>query len=523
MIKKILYILSGYRIHFLKLALFAFLLNLVFAVTDPLLTKLLIDKGLINRDFYFFAIASILIVSFGILIRVGFFLYELSSQKLKNELTKNLTLKLFQAYYRVPYVEVNKSDSGYFISRIYDEPSKIALSITSICTGILIQVVIFISSFVVSLYLAWRITLILLIAVPFLYYLSSKFNPKIKKSSKIENEEEAKLREVLGRSIDAYKSVNIFSLYDVVQNKVLAQINAFLDVFYFRVKTTRNFQTLSGICLALAEASVLIAASYEVVKGNLTVGGLFGFMNSFWKLINAANSFISQLSELAKIEGYIDRFIEFENSAKKVNENGHNNQKLIEVENLSFRYDEKPIFEDFNLKIPEKEKVLIVGANGSGKTTLSHIITGLIEPEDGRVSYPGIERMSAMLSPFYFIPGSLKDNIKFELLSDDKKKVFWHLVEKFNIQSLCDKEVSSLSEGEKKKSQIIITLLKDADIYIFDEPLANIDVESKEEILKQQFLFTEGKTLVVIMHGDEQFHKMFDRKIVLEKALVEQT
>jgi ABC-type transport system involved in cytochrome bd biosynthesis fused ATPase/permease subunit len=58
-------------------------------------------------------------------------------------------------------------------------------------------------------------------------------------------------------------------------------------------------------------------------------------------------------------------------------------------------------------------------------------------------------------------------------------------------------------------------LLKESDIYIFDEPLAGIDIDSKNSVMNEIFDRTEDKVLIVIMHGDEQFHKSFDRIVNL--------
>src|SRR5262249_54041674 len=126
---------------------------------------------------------------------------------------------------------------------------------------------------------------------------------------------------------------------------------------------------------------------------------------------------------------------------------------------------------------------------------------------------------SAMLSPFFFAPGNLKDNVQYDRLSDEKKQTFWQLVKSLGLESRVTADASSeLSEGEKKKCQIVMTLLKDAEIYLFDEPLANIDTDSRESVVEAQLGHTRGKTLISIMHGDEKYHGLFDRVISLKPA-----
>mgnify|MGYP005836343133 CR=1 FL=1 len=119
--------------------------------------------------------------------------------------------------------------------------------------------------------------------------------------------------------------------------------------------------------------------------------------------------------------------------------------------------------------------------------------------------------------PLEFIPGNLKDNVNFENLSENKRKKFMELLEKFNLKEKINMEPYELSEGEKRKFAIIRTILKDAEIYIFDEPLAGIDVESKDEVMRTIFEETKDKTVIIVMHGDDKYNALFDEIINIKK------
>ncbi|MEO0218503.1 MAG: cysteine ABC transporter ATP-binding protein, partial [candidate division WOR-3 bacterium] len=69
----------------------------------------------------------------------------------------------------------------------------------------------------------------------------------------------------------------------------------------------------------------------------------------------------------------------------------------------------------------------------------------------------------------------------------------------------------------KRKFAIIRTILKDAEIYIFDEPLAGIDVESKDEVMRTIFEETKDKTVIIVMHGDDKYNALFDEIINIKK------
>lgn len=83
-----------------------------------------------------------------------------------------------------------------------------------------------------------------------------------------------------------------------------------------------------------------------------------------------------------------------------------------------------------------------------------------------------------------------------------------------------EKDPSELSAGQRKRLEILMVLLKAADLYVVDEPLAGIDVGSKEGVMQAIMASTKGKILLVIMHGDSEFYDHFDRVLDLTQREV---
>lgn len=509
--RKILSILSPFKGLFLLVLSLALPLNFLFAVFDPLVMKFLIDEGLIKQNFKFFIMLSLATVAVGTLIRFGFMIQTLLLQRLKNRVIENLTIRMFNSYYEIPNYEVMKKDKGYFMSRIYDEPSKLALSGVETLINLSVYSISLIGALAVALYLSWKLTICLSILIPILFKISKRFGAKITQKSKQENEKEANFKETLGRLTESHRTVKIFNLSNIAQLKLIDRLHEFIDVLYSRVKFSVFFQTLSSMFLSYGEIIVLISAAYWVLIGKLTIGGLMGFMSAFWKVIYNAQNIISEIPLLSKSIGGVERLHEFEALVQR------NGKVLsfpeIELKDVSFSYGKRKIFSDINLKINRGEKVLILGPNGSGKTTLAYLICGFLKPDKGQVKTLKLDKISASLTPFHFIPGSLKENVNFEDLNEEKKELFEKLAIEFGLNDKLHKDPISFSAGEKKKAEIIMTLLKDADLYIFDEPLANIDVETKEKIINTILEYTRNKTLIVIKHGDEKYNSLFDKTI----------
>jgi ABC-type multidrug transport system ATPase subunit len=119
------------------------------------------------------------------------------------------------------------------------------------------------------------------------------------------------------------------------------------------------------------------------------------------------------------------------------------------------------------------------------------------------------------------VPGTLLDNVNYSELSAGKRETFDALVHQLGLEERQNTDpTSTLSEGEKRKCQVLMTLLKDADLYIFDEPLTNIDTESKHLILQAMMHYTKGKSLVAIMHGDSEYWSLFDRVVEMRQISI---
>ena len=73
-----------------------------------------------------------------------------------------------------------------------------------------------------------------------------------------------------------------------------------------------------------------------------------------------------------------------------------------------------------------------------------------------------------------------------------------------------------LSAGQQQKLAISLALSQEADLYVIDEPLANLDPESRDTAINLILERTKEKTLVLVMHGSEEYHKLFDRVIRID-------
>jgi ABC-type multidrug transport system ATPase subunit len=126
---------------------------------------------------------------------------------------------------------------------------------------------------------------------------------------------------------------------------------------------------------------------------------------------------------------------------------------------------------------------------------------------------------SRAILPFDFVPGTVRENLG--ALEGEEERCR-RLAQVVGLAASLDKDPAELSVGQRKRLEILMVLLKPAELYILDEPLAGIDVLSKSKIMQAILEATQGKTLLVIMHGDAEFHGQFDRVLDLAAGATEE-
>lgn len=193
----------------------------------------------------------------------------------------------------------------------------------------------------------------------------------------------------------------------------------------------------------------------------------------------------------------------------------------IELQNISFGYDKRPIIQDVSLKIPERSVTAIVGPSGSGKTTLCNLIARFWDVQKGAILIGGknvkdiepdelMKFMSIVFQNVYLFHDTIENNIKFgrpdathEAVVEAARRACCHdFIEKLPnaYQTVIGEGGSTLSGGEKQRISIARAILKDAPIVILDEATSSVDPENQHILLTAINELTKGKTLIIIAH-----------------------
>ena len=220
----------------------------------------------------------------------------------------------------------------------------------------------------------------------------------------------------------------------------------------------------------------------------------------------------------------------------------------VETKNLTKKYGEKTVLQDINLSIPSGSLTVILGPSGSGKTTFLRIIAGLLYPTEGNVLFndknitkePANKRNIAMVFQNYplFPHMTVEENMKFPLESQKegvlfRKRTFSdeeieqkisETMDLLHIKEHINKYPSQLSGGEQQRVAIGRELVRNPVVFLFDEPLSNIDARLRYE-MRTWIRKLHGiikKTMIYVTHDQSEAMALADLIILLNEGEIVQ-
>jgi multiple sugar transport system ATP-binding protein len=212
---------------------------------------------------------------------------------------------------------------------------------------------------------------------------------------------------------------------------------------------------------------------------------------------------------------------------------------FLEIHNLSKNYGQNHVLDDINLSVPEGEFFVVLGPSGGGKSTLLRVLCGIESTDAGEIILNGRsiarltprERNIGMVFQDYGLYPHMNawENIAYGLEARGMPK---HLIEqriktaaeKLGITPLLQRVIGDLSGGEQQRVALARALAKDADLYLFDEPLSNLDpklrVQARRDILMVHR--EKHKPTLYVTHDQTEALASGDRIGILAKGRMQQ-
>lgn len=363
---------------------------------------------------------------------------------------------------------------------------------------------------------------ILIVAISPLFLFSKIYFKKLRKLNKDLKTAESKFGNVVQENLRFRMSIRALGVQYARWQKVENSQN---DIFKLKLGLL-NFSTVSqGIMKLTINAGFLLTFGWGVYRLHANEIS-FGTMTAFLQLVGRIQA------PILLMMGFVPLFIRFRTAVDRVQEleqveveeeieqeyitEPHN----IEINQLSFRYDDKLVIKDLSAKFITGQPVAIIGSSGKGKTTLIRLLLALIKPDKGGI-FINTSTEHLVLSNKYriniaYVPqgdklfsGSIKENLQLgeQEVSDSKlREVLYLACAEFvydlpdGLDTIVGESGYGLSEGQAQRIAVARALMRECNIWLFDEVTSALDPDTGEKLIQRLLEAGKNKILVFVTH-----------------------
>lgn len=187
---------------------------------------------------------------------------------------------------------------------------------------------------------------------------------------------------------------------------------------------------------------------------------------------------------------------------------------MIQVNHVSYSYQEKEVLKDISVSFPDNGFVVLLGKSGSGKTTFLSLLCHVLSLQKGEIKGNEREKISLVFQSSLLLPYlRVKDNVSFPLLLKNKNDIDIKVKEslmKVGLEGFEDRDVTTLSGGEKMRVSIARALVQDKPVLILDEPTGQLDEKTSLDIYSILKEIAKDHLVLMVSHDEKNSFLLAD-------------
>lgn len=525
-LKRLFSIIGKYK----PMLIMTIVLALVFVVVSlyiPILVgdavDVIIDKGNVNFDLLIPILVKIVIVV--LLGGISQWVMSIINNYITYNTVRDIRKIAFNKLNKLPVKYIDSNPHGTIVSRIITDVDTFAdgllMGFTQVFTGIATIV----GTLIFMLLMSPVTTVAVIVLTPLSLFaakfISGKTYALFKKQSEIRADQTSITEEMITneKTVKAFNYENK-AIEDFVKiNNNLSKVS--LKAIFFSSLTN----PVTRFVNSMVYMAVALIGSLSVLNGVLSVGMLVSFLsyaNQYTKPFNEISGVITELQNAIACLNRVFDLIYEDEYAPDGDERFENNNGTVEFKNVYFSYSpDKPLIEDFSLKVNPGETIAIVGPTGCGKTTLINILMRFYDVNKGEILINGknikdISRhelrstFGMVLQETWLKSATILENLKMGVPNATEEEVkkaakltrahsfIKRLPDGYN--TVIGESGGSLSEGQKQLLCITRVMVMNPQMLILDEATSSIDTRTELKISKAFDLLMKNKTSFVVAH-----------------------
>jgi ATP-binding cassette subfamily B protein len=500
--------------------------------------KLMIDEGFSSQSTLGLAnalsVVGLIIVAMSIGAYFRFYMVSWLGERVVADIRK----KLYRHLVSLPPSFFEDNLAGEIQSRVTTDTTLLQTVIGSSFSFALRNALTFIGGLTLMFISNIKLTLIVLLVVPFIIFPIIYFGKKVKKLSRDSQDKIASVGAWAGESLQHIKVVQAFTREDMVNEQFGQAAEGAFDVALKRISQRAILIALVMMLVMGSVAGMLFVGGSDVIAGELSAGDLAAFVFYAIMVAGSLAAVTEVYGEVQRAAGAAERIRELLATEADIKSpliqipavdniviaEQANNDALIEFTNMSYAYPSRPntyALEKLNLAVKAGESIALVGPSGAGKSTLFDLLLRFRDPQSGNIKISGKSLtewdLQELRSLFALVPqqpvlfsANVWDNLKYgrpdateaEVLAAVKAAHAEEFIEQLpdGYQSFLGEQGVKLSGGQKQRLAIARAILRDPKILLLDEATSALDAQSEHYVQQALDTLMKGRTTFIIAH-----------------------
>ena len=525
--KRILEYSKPYQWRFNSVVIWAISLS-IFAALRPYLLKETVDNYIQTKDsagllFYISLMGIILLFE---VLSQFYFVYW--ANWLGQDIVRDIRTKLFNHIVRFKMSYFDHSPVGQLVTRSVSDMEAISRIFSQGLFMIISDVLKMIVVLIFMLYMNWKLSMIVILAMPLLVYATRIFQIKMKGAFEEVRTQVANLNTFVQERVTGMKIVQLFSREKIEYEKFKTINDKHNKAWIKTVWYNSIFFPIADIISSFTLGLIVWYGGLAMIGGDsqTTFGDLFTYTMLISMLFNPLRQIADKFNELQMGMIAANRVFAILDTSKELQEEGSQMAPkfngTIQFDNVHFGYtDNEKVLKGISLEVNEGQTIAIVGATGAGKSTIINLLNRFYDIDKGSIKIDGYnintfeltslrKQIAVVLQDVFLFADTIYNNITLynpEITKEDvieaAKKIGVHEF----IMSLpngYDYNVKErgvmLSSGQRQLIAFLRAYLSEPSILILDEATSSIDTYSEELIQKATEKITKGRTSIIIAH-----------------------
>lgn len=491
----------------------------------PIITRKMINTFIPNRQMNFIIIFGLVLLGCYVIRMLLRYFVQYYGHVMGVKMQAQMRREMFLHLEQLPYSYYDNHETGRIMSRMTNDLMDISELAHHGPENILICGLTIILSLSYLFTINWKLTLIIMAAIPLMVVVSLIMRKKMNKAFMESRVATASINAALESSITGIRVTKAFTNEALEQEKFEVGNKEFVEARRKSYKAMGQFSSSTSFVTDIFNVILLLAGGLFLYHGEIDFADFSGFIVSIGVFITPLTTLINFVEQYEQGVTGFKRFIEIIDERpeeESANAKAHEINGVVDFKDVSFSYNEEAgVLNHINLHVDKGEILALVGPSGGGKTTICHLIPNFYKANAGEILIDGINvndytfaslrgQIGIVQQDVFLFNGTIKENILYGRLTATDEEVY-EAAKKANIHDYImslpegyDTQIGErgvrLSGGQKQRLSIARVFLKNPKILILDEATSALD--NTTEILIQRALdsLCKGRTTFVVAH-----------------------